>query len=176
MCAVTIVTFGRLRVSELRDFAVISIEIGICNRLVTSPALRHDLQLEPRLIGSTDRVSSVTVAADRELLFRLGYSSCVNASLELLLNSVMTTSAGLRHLVPIDTRQRVTLRQHAVSCVAVGTHRRHRETTLHQPLAMDALRIVLDDVVLTAGITNRGLFPLAMTVSAQHRHVCRKCR
>src|SRR5512146_1721156 len=41
-----VVTLRRFSVAELRDFAVIRVEVGLCNLLVTAAALRHDRQFE----------------------------------------------------------------------------------------------------------------------------------
>ena len=54
----------------------------------------------------------------------------------------------------IDARSRIVLRQHAVRGVAARARRRHGQAALHQPLAVDALGVVLDDLVLRARVAH----------------------
>ena len=68
MGAMTIVAFGRFCISELRNLAVIGVEIGLGNLLVTLAALAHDRELESFAVGAADGMRAVAVVADRQRL------------------------------------------------------------------------------------------------------------
>ena len=174
MGTVTVITLRRFRVSKLRHLSMIGVEIRFCNRLMTPTALLHDLQFESRLISPPDCVRRVAIVAYRQWLVRFSDEHGVDAPFELLLNSMMAASARLRNILRVHARQCVGLRQHAVRSMAACAGGGDRETALHQTSAMDALRIVLNDFVLRAGITRCRLLPFTMALCTQSRNICRK--
>ena len=100
----------------------------------------------------------------------------MNAVLELFLNAVMAFPARCRHVVDVDGRRRIVVRQHPVRGVAIGAHGRDHESALQQAFAVNALRVSFHDLGFRAGVAGSGLLPLAMTPRAQHRNIGRKCR
>ena len=176
MGTVTVIALCRFRVSELRHLAVIGIEIRFRNRFMTTTALLHDLQFEAGLVCPSDRVSRVTIIAHRQWFVRLSDKHGVDAPFKLLLNSMMAATACLWKIFPVHARQRIGLGQDTMGSMATCAGGGDRETALHQPFAMDAFCVVLDDFVLCTGITRCRLLPFTMTPCTQSRDVCGKCR
>ena len=131
MGTVTVVTLRRFRVSELRHFAVIRIEIRFRNRLVTTTALLHDLQFEPVLISSPDRVRRVAIIAHRKLFVCLSHKCGMDAALKLLFDTMMAAAAGLRNILPVHARQGIGFRVHAVRSMTACARGGDRQTALH---------------------------------------------
>ena len=102
MSAMAIVALRGLRVAQLGDFAVICIEVGLCDVLVTPPAFRHDVQFESGFVGAADRVGTMTITADGKRLVSLPYFDVMNTLLKLFLDAVMASSARCRNILRID--------------------------------------------------------------------------
>ena len=94
MGPVTVIAFCRLGVAKPRDLAVVRVEIGFSDLLVAPPALVHNVEPKASLIGATNGMSSVTVAADGQLFAGFGHLPGVNAVVELLFNTVVALPAG----------------------------------------------------------------------------------
>src|SRR5574341_2401867 len=169
--AVAVVALGRLGVAELAHLAVVGVEVGLRDLDVAAAALLHDVQLEAIGVGARDRVRAVAVVADRQLLVGLALERMVDALLELLLDPVVATAAGLRHVRAVDARGRVGSRQDAVRGVAAGAGGGDGQAALQQALAVDALGVGLDDLVLRPLVAHRRLLALAVAARTQPRHV-----
>ena len=165
--AVAVVALGRLGVAELADLAVVGVEVGLGDLAVAPAALLHDVELEAVGVGPPDGVRAVAVVADRQLLVGLPQHLVVDASLELLLDAVVAPAAGLRHVRAVHARGRVRPRQDAVGGMAARAGGGHGEAALEQPLAVDALRVRLDDPVLRPLVPHRRLLALAVAARAQ---------
>ena len=176
MGTMAVIALCRFGVSKLRHFAMVGIEIRFCNRLMTATALLHDFQFETGLISPSNCVCRVTIVAYGQWFVRLSHERCVNAPLELFLYAVMAATASLRNIFPVYARQCVRLGQNAVWRVAASACGGDRETALHEPFAMDTLRVVLYDLMLRAGITRCRLLPLPMASRTQCRDIGRKRR
>lgn len=176
MSTVTVIALRGLRVSELRHFAVIGIEIRFRDRFMTTTALLHDLQFETGFIRPTDGVRRVTIVAYRQWLVRLRHKHRMDASFKLLLDSMMAAAACLGKVFSVHTGQRIGLGQNTMWSVAVRARRCDREAALHEPLAMDAFRVVLDNFVLGTRVTRGRLLPFTVTIRTQPGDVRRKCR
>src|SRR5271166_5473987 len=98
-----VVAFRRLGISQLGDFAVIGIEVGLGNLAVTTPAGGHDVELEPILVGAANGVRSVAVVADRQRLVGLGHFRRMDALYKLLLDPVVTGAARRGNVFRIDS-------------------------------------------------------------------------
>ena len=150
---------------------MIGVEVGLRDVFMAATALRHDFQFEALFISAANGVRRVTIVTDRKRFVRLAYKRGMNALFKLILNSMMTGAAGLRHIFRTDARRRIVMRQHTMSSVTTCTGRRHGESALHQSFAMNALGISLDNLVLCAFITHRCFFTFAMTACAEVRNV-----
>ena len=170
----TIVTFRRFRIPKLRDLAMVGIEVRFGNRLVTLSALRHDFKLESCLIRSTDRVGRMTIATHGQRLVSSPKLHRMNTGFKLFLNSVVATAARLRNVPRVHTGQSISVRPLCMSSVAARARRGDGQAALHQAFAVNAFRVVLNDLMLFAGITNGCLFPFPMTSRAQRWNVCRE--
>lgn len=100
---VTIVALCRFRVSQLGNLAVVGVKIRLGDLLMTAPAFRHDVELEPLHIGAPDRVSGVAIVAYGQVLLAFSSHGGMNALHELLLYAVMTPSTRRRHIFRIHT-------------------------------------------------------------------------
>ena len=100
----------------------------------------------------------------------------MNALRKLLKDPVVTTRTCFRHICVIDTRLRVVFRQDMVRRVAVGTHGGHHQPALQKPLSVNALSVMLNDVVLRSRIADRRLLSFAMALCAELRNIDRECR
>ena len=69
---------------------------------------------------------------------------------------------------------RVGARQDQVGRVATGAGRRHRQAALQQALAVNALVVVLNDLVLASGVAHGRFLALAVAAAAQLGHVGRE--
>jgi hypothetical protein len=72
-----------------------------------------------------------------------------------------------------DGRARVGVRQYKVRCVTTRAHCRYRQAALEQTLAMNALRIIAQDVTLGNVMRQADRRTLVMTPAAQNRHLHR---
>ena len=59
--------------------------------------------------------------------------------------------------------------------VAIGTHGRNHQAALQQAFAMRAFAVAFDDLVLLAGVSDRGFVAFAVTLCTQVRNVAGKC-
>ena len=98
----------------------------------------------------------------------------MNALLKLFLDAVMALAAGGGEVPWVDTRRRVVSRQNAVSRMAVRAHRRDGKTAFHEPFAVNALRVPLDDLMFRSLVAHRGLFPFAVTLGAEIGNIRRE--
>ena len=171
----TVIALCGLRVSQPRHLAVVSIKIRFCDRFVTSTALVHNLQFESGLISPADRMCRVAIGADRQLLICMRHKWRVNAGFELFLDSVMTLSASGRHIRAIHARKRIRTRSYIVRSVTTRAHGRYGQSALHQPLAVNALRVVFDDLMLCADITDSRLFSFTMAACTEAWDIRGKC-
>lgn len=93
MSTVAIIAFGGLRVPQLRDLAMVSIEVGFRNSLMAPAALLHDVKFESVLIRARNGMCRMAIAAHRgPMLCRVGHR-CMNACDKLLLDPVVTAAA-----------------------------------------------------------------------------------
>jgi hypothetical protein len=113
----------------------------------------------------------MTAAANRERLLGLPHHCCVNASNEFVLDSVVAFAARCGDVPWVHRRCGVTAREDAVRRVAIGAHCRHREPALHEPFAVNAFGVPLDDLVLSSRIANGRFLTFAMTPCAQIRNI-----
>jgi hypothetical protein len=120
-------------------------------------------------------VRRVTGAADGKFFISLSESAAVNAFCELFINAVVTVSAGSSHILDVDGGQWVTGRQLTVTRMAIHAGGRYQKTTLQKALAMNAHRVVLDDLSLIARIRNSGFLAFAVASPTQFRDVSCKC-
>src|SRR3990170_2300713 len=169
--AVAVVALGRLRVAELAHLAVVGVEVRLRDLAVAAAALLHDLELETFGVGARDRVRGVAVVADRQLLVGLALERVVDALLELLLDPVVAAAARLRHVLAVDARERIGPRQDAEGGMAARAGGGDGESALQQALAVDALGVGLDDLVLQPLVAHRRLLALAVAAPAQLGHV-----
>jgi len=72
----------------------------------------------------------------------------VNARLKLLLDPMVTSPAGGGNILRIDHRQRIGLRQFIMRTMTVRARCRDSQSALYQPLAMNALGVMFDNLVL----------------------------
>ena len=176
MSSVTVVALGGFHVTQLGDLAVVRVEVGFGDGLMTPAALVHDVEAEVGEIGAPDGVRGVAIAAHRQLLGGVGHLGGVNAGDERLVDAVMAPPAGGRHVAGVDAGTQVAGGELAVRGVAVGAIGRHRQPALQQPLAVNALLIIFHDIGLGAFITERRPLPRAVAIAAQGRNVARKGR
>src|SRR6188768_4149501 len=167
----TIMTLGGCCRAELVDLSVEGVEVGRCDLLMALPALVDDLELESLAVRTRDRVSRVTVRTGRKRLVPLVHGGGMDALLKLFVDAIVTARASLWNVLGVDGRLRVAGWQHPVRGVAVRAHGGDHEAALEQALAVDALGVVLNDVVLPAGVTQCGLVSLAMALAAQAGHI-----
>ena len=148
--AVAVVALGRLRVAELADLAVVGVEVGLRDLAVAAAALLHDVELESVGVRPLDGVRAVAVVADRELLVGLPRSAwwMLRSNSSWMPWWQRPQVAGT--FCAVDARGGVGARQDAVGGVAARAGGGHGEAALQQPLAVDALRVGLDDLVLRA--------------------------
>ncbi len=93
-------------------------------------------------------VRLVALDADGDLVGFLLPELTADHLLVHLLDAPVADLAGLGHVVAIDGRARIRVRQHVVSGVAVGADGRDGQAALEKPLAMDAEGVVREDAVL----------------------------
>ena len=99
--AVAVVALGGLRVAELRDLAVVGVEVRLGDLLVAPPALVHDLELEPLVVRARDRVrASGSRCRPAGSLSVLPTVAGVDALLELLLDAVVAACRRCRGCSP----------------------------------------------------------------------------
>ena len=79
--------------------------------------------------------------------------------------------AGLGDVLLGDRGARIGVRQHEVRRVATGAYRRDREPALEQPLAVDAVHVVAQDVVLRNVVRQADRRAFAMATAAQPRNL-----
>ena len=61
-------------------------------------------------------------------------------------------------------------------CVTVGARGSHRQPALHQPLAVDTLRVMLNDLMLRARVPSSCFLTFTMAFRAQGRNIRRERR
>src|ERR1035438_1334147 len=171
MRTMAVIALGGVGISQARDLAVIRLEIGLANLSVAATARVHDIELETSLIGAADGVSGVAVAADRKWLVGFRDRSRVHALHELLLDSVVADSAGGGHVLRVHGGIRIGARQDEVCSVATGAGGGHGQAALHQALAVNALTVVLNNLMLPSGVTHGGFLALAMATAAESGHI-----
>lgn len=154
---------------------MIRVEIGLRDGLMTATTLIHDRELESLVVRPANRVCTVTVAARRQLFLRLRDKRRVNTLFILLFDTVMALAASLRDVLVIYRTERVLAWQSAVCRMAVRAHCRDDEAALQQSLTVDALCIMVRDVVFRALITDSGFLTFAMTFCAERRNPRWKC-
>jgi len=159
----------------LRHFAVIGIEIGLRNRLVAATALVHDRELEPFLVGAADRMGAMTVVAHRQLLRGLPGLGDMHAAGKLFLHAMMAPTARGGDVTWIDARERIGAGKNFVRRVTTGTCRCHGQTTAGQPLAVSALTVMLDYLMLIARVPYRRLLAFTMASRTEGRNIGGKC-
>lgn len=113
----------------------------------------------------------MAVDAGRQFLLGLGDLAAVNRLLEFLGNTEMAFGAGCDDIGTVDTGPGVLGRQHTVGGMAVGAGCRHHKAGLGQAATVNTHLIVLDDLVLTAGIPERRFFSLAMAAGTEVRDI-----
>ena len=153
---------------------MVRIEVLRGDLLMALSASVHDHELEPLRVRPADRVRAVAIGADRQLLRCGSHFRRVHALLELILNPDVAGSARRGDVVAVDAGSRAVRREHAVRGMAARAHGADDEAASNEPLAVDALLIMLDDVGLRARVTHRGLLPRAVTARAQGRDVQRE--
>ena len=103
MCAVAVITLRRFCIAELRHLAMVCVEVRFRDRLVASAALRHDFELESGSVNAPDRVCGMAVTTNRQRLVRLPNLLVVNACFKLLFDTMVATTARLRHVAGVHT-------------------------------------------------------------------------
>ncbi len=129
---------------------MIGIKIRVCDLLMAPATLVHDVQLESLFVRALNRMRRVAVAAHRHLLVGLSCFCGVDTPRKLFFNPVVATAAGDGDIARVHAGSGVALRQNAMRSVATGTGRRDGQPALHQPPAVNALRVPLDDLVLAS--------------------------
>ena len=99
--AVTIVTFCRLGVTELRDFSVVGVEVRGGDLLMTPPAFSHDVEFKSRNVRTANGVRGMTIVADREFLVRLILHGAMDALHKLFLDPVMVSTTRDRYILGV---------------------------------------------------------------------------
>ena len=176
MRAVAIVALGGLQISELRDFAVVRLEIARGDGLVAAAALIHDVQPEIGQVGALDAVRRVAVAAHRKRLGRGMRGGRVNARDEHFVDAAMALGAGSGHVGAVHARACIAGGQFQVRAVAIGAIGGHGQPGLEQPSSVDALGVVLDDVLLLPGVPQGGLLAGPVALGAEVGDVAREGR
>ena len=172
--SVAVVTLRSFGVTQAGYFAVIRVEICFRDLAVTAAATIHDFEFERLLIGTRDLMCRVAIAANRKRLIRLCHAGGVHALIELLLDSVVALSAGIRQVARIHRGFRIDFWQDTVRGVTTGASRSHGESALQQSLPVNAFFIVGDDLVLGTGVAQRRFLTFTMATPAQVRYVGRK--
>jgi hypothetical protein len=173
--AVAVVTFRGFRIPKLRYFSVVRVEVRLSNSLVATTAFSHNIELEPLLVSPLYGVRAVAAAANRKGLVGFPHHRGVDTLHEVFLNTVVTSSTCLGYVPWIHRRRRIAARTDAVRRVAIRAHRGHRKSTLHEPLAVDAFGIPLDNLMLAPSVPNRRFLPFPVTPSAQNRNIRGEC-
>ncbi len=168
---VTVVAFGSCQVSQLRNLPMKGLEVACGNFLVTSATLIHDMEPEVGQVRPFDSVCGVASAAHRQLFVRASDFGRVDAGGKEFVDSAMASRTRARDVVAVHAGAGIPAGQLAVGSVAIGTIRCHRQTAFQQPLAVDALHVVLYDVILFASVTDSCFLTYPMALSAQHGHV-----
>ena len=174
--AVTIIAFGRSRITKLGYLAMICLKICFSNILMATTALIHDIELESLRIGSGNRMRLMAIFARWQNFIGLCHQRRMNALFELLVYSIMTAGAGLGKIIMVDAGGGITARQDMMRRMTIGAHRRDNKTAGEKPLAVNALRIIFKDIMLRPGISHGRLIPLAMALAAQIGHTRRISR
>ena len=144
--------------------------------LVTAAALVHDVQPEIGKVGALDAVGGVAIGADRQRFPGVGDIGAVDAGGEQLVDAAVALRAGFGDVGAVHAGARIAGGQFVVRGVAVGAIGGDGQAGLQQPLAVDALAVMLHDVVLLAGVANGGLVSLLVAFGAQRGNVARKGR
>ena len=92
---------------------------------------------------------------------------------ELLLDAMVTDTAGSGDILGIDQGPLVFRREFRVCAVAIRACRGYYETALDQAPAVNAVFVTADNVVHIRLDARCGLFPDAMTVPTKHGHIAR---
>ncbi len=106
----------------------------------------------------------------------VGHPRGMDALGEQLVDAPMALRAGPGDVGAVHGRPRVGGRKLPVGGVAVRAVGRDGEAGLHQSLAVDALQVVFDDVLLGPLVAHGGLLSRAMAPGAERRHVAREGR
>src|ERR1035437_9756224 len=170
MGAMAVVAFGGLAVSQLRDLAVIRVKVGFGDVRMTPSALAHDFQLEAVLVGAANGVRGMAIVTDRQRLAGFGDQRRVDTAVKLLLNALMTASAGLRQIDGIDAGCAIRLGPYVVRGMAACAGGGNCQAALQQAFAVNAFGITLDDLMLRAAVAQRRRLAFTMTARAQVRH------
>ncbi len=97
---------------------------------------------------TSDLVGGVAIHADRNLVgFRLPQPALDHLPVHVL-DQRMTLGAGPHHVPLVDAGTRIGVRQNEVRRMARRAHRGDRQALSEQTLAVDRLRVVLEDPIL----------------------------
>lgn len=176
VCTMAVVTFRRFRVPELGDLAMVRIKVRRRDLLVAAAALCHDLELEPFRVGALDGMGSMAIVTDRQRLVGLADHGNMDAFLELILDPQMAAPARGGDVGRIHTGFRIRHGKFTVRGVTIRACCSHRQAALQQALAVDALRIALDDLMFGPRIPDGGFLPLAMASRTEVRNIRRERR
>lgn len=155
---------------------MIGIKIGLRDIFMAPAAFGHDVQFEPGFIRATDRVRAMTITAHRQRLVCFSHLEEMDALFKLFFDAVMATAACRGDVPGVHAGAGIALGKHIVCCVAARAGCGNGEAALHQPFAMDAFRIVFDDLVLASGVPDGRPLAFAMAPGAESRNACRERR
>ena len=153
-----------------------SLEIGFRNFEVAFAALIENPLAETGNIDPVDGVRKMTIVAHRQLLIRLGYLGTMHAFPELLTDAEMAGRTSPGYIMFVDGGIRVVGRQFTVCGMTIQAGGCHHQTTLQEPLTVDAHGIIVDNFDMIAGLGNRSTAAFAMTLTTKIRYVARKDR
>jgi hypothetical protein len=148
----------------------------------TDPARRHDVRPfvaaqtiavchALRVEDSPDLVRLVTVHAGRNHVGLLLPELAANDLAVHHLNLRVTFLAGLRDVALGDGRARVGVRQDEMRRMTTGANRRHHQAAAKQTLAVKALRVILENLVLRNVMRDLNRRAFVMAAPAQKRNL-----
>src|SRR5208337_4391568 len=91
-------------------------------------------------------------------------------------DAAMTLGAGAGDVGTVHCGSRIGGGELVMGAVTIGAIGRYRKARLHQPLAVDALQVVFNDMALRPLIPQGRLLSRAVAPGAEGRHIARVSR
>jgi len=154
---------------------VVGVKVGFGDVFVAFATLLHDSQLTIRRVRPNDGVRRMAViavrqlghAADAPLLIARVRCLGVHAGLVFFIDAVVAPPACGDDVVLADRGFGIARREFLVCGMTIRARRRQRQAAGQQPSAVDALGVVLDDVLLGAEVAHRRRRSLPVTFRAE---------